>query len=194
MYTLLYEDKFAWRQLMISHSNRPPASNKTIKELIDLLGSKDPMERNHAQYHLIEIGKPAVAALIILTAQPETELRREAASILGDIHDPSTIPTLIDLLVDRAFEVRWRAAESLIKMKRDSVVPLLQELQRKNRIKSVWFLEGAHHILRKLDAEGYLGLPLQKVLEAFNDSVKEIAVPEAAEKAMEALKNRPLAP
>jgi hypothetical protein len=63
-----------------------------------------------------------------------------------------------------------------------------QELQRRNRFDSVWFLDGVHHILRKLNEEGYLGPPSQKVLEAFEDPIKEIAIPKAAKKALEALK------
>ena len=173
---------------MKSHVNRPPVSKETIHTLINSLSSDDPTERNRAQNRLSKIGKPAVNALITLTSQPQAALRREAASILGEIRVPSAIPALINLLVDEAFEVRWRAAESLIKMKRDSVVPLFQELQRGNRFESIWFLEGVHHILRKLDEEGYLGPPSQKVLEAFEDPMKEIAIPMAAEKALEALK------
>ena len=105
------------------------------------------------------------------------------------MQDPSAIPTLINLLVDEAFEVRWRAAESLIEMKRDALIPLFQALLQKDRLNSVWFLEGVHHILRKLDEKGYLGPASQKVLEAFKDPVKEIAVPEAAEKALEGFEN-----
>ena len=174
---------------MNSHLNleRLSTSQETIKAWIDSLGSQDPAERKQAQSHLVGIGKPAAAALIQLTANPKSEVRREAALILGDIRDPAAIPVLINMLVDEAFEVRWRAAESLVKMKRDVVIPLLQELQRSNRFNSVWFLEGARHVLRKLDEEGYLGMPSQKVLAAFADPVRIIAVPIAAEKATEAL-------
>ncbi|HUH97912.1 MAG TPA: HEAT repeat domain-containing protein [Anaerolineales bacterium] len=173
---------------MKSHFNRPSASKETINKLIGSLGSHDPTERNKAQIRLAGIGRPAVSALIKLASRPEAALRREAASVLGDIGAPSAIPSLIELLVDEAFEVRWRAAESLIKMKRAAVVPLFQELQRGNRFGSIWFLEGVHHILRKLDEEGYLGPPSQKVLAAFEDPMKEIVIPRAAEKALEALK------
>jgi len=173
---------------MKSHFNRSSASKETINKLIKSLSSKDPVERHRAQIRLSEIGKPAVAALIKLTAGLEPELRHDAASILGDIRAPSAIPALINLLDDQAFEVRWRAAESLIHMKREGVVPLFRELQRAKRFDSVWFLDGVRHILRKLDEEGYLGPPAQKVLEAFEDSMKEIAIPKAAEKALEALK------
>ena len=96
---------------------------------------------------------------------------------------------MINLLIDERFEVRWRAAESLVKMKRDVVFPLFQELLRKDRFDSVWFLEGAHHILRKLDNEGYLEPLWRKVLEAFDDPMKEIKIPEAAERALETLEN-----
>jgi HEAT repeat protein len=176
---------------MKPHFDQSGNTKETISELIKLLSSRDPAKRKQAHDRLIQIGKPAVTALIKLTTWPKTELRREAASILGDMEDPSAIPTLINLLVDDAFEVRWRAAESLIKMKRDALIPLFQELIQKDRFDSVWFLEGVHHILGKLDEKGYLGPASQKVLAAFKDPVKEIAVPKAAEKALEGFENIP---
>ena len=172
---------------MKTHFNRPPASKEAISKSISLLDSGNPTKRHQAYNRLSEIGEKAVPALIQLTADSKSERRREAAAVLGDIHDPSAIPALIHLLDDEAFEVRWRAAESLIKMERASVVPLFQELQHSNHFDSVWFLEGVQHILRKLNKEGYLGPPSQKVLQAFEDPVKEIAIPRAAEKALETL-------
>ena len=143
-----------------SHIDPDPSSDQAIKGWIGSLGSHDPNVRKTAYGRLTGIGKPAMPALIQLTADPEPELRREAAAILGDIGDPTSIPTLIDLLVDEAFEVRWRAAESLVKMKRESVIPMFQALRNSDRFNSVsWSLEGTHHILRKLDEEGYLGPP-----------------------------------
>ena len=92
-----------------SHIDPDPSSDQAIKGWIGSLGSHDPNVRKTAYGRLTGIGKPAMPALIQLTADPEPELRREAAAILGDIGDPTSIPTLIDLLVDEAFEVRWRA-------------------------------------------------------------------------------------
>ena len=174
---------------MKSHLYQSSSTKKSIHESISLLNSRDPDQRNRAREFLLHAGKPAITALISSTAQPNAELRREVVSILGDMQDLSAIPTLINLLVDEAFEVRWRAAESLIEMKRDALIPLFQALLQKDRLNSVWFLEGVHHILRKLDEKDYLGPASQKVLEAFKDPVKEIAVPEAAEKALEAFEN-----
>ncbi len=164
-----------------------PTSREAINKLIRELASHDPNERIRAQIRLTEIGKPALDILVQMTTKPEIDLRREAAAVLGEMRDPSAIPALINLLVDEAFEVRWRAAESLIKMGRETLVPLFQELLKKERFGSIWFLDSVHHILRKLDKEGYLAPPSQKVLVAFKNSMKEIAIPKAAEKALEAL-------
>ena len=172
---------------METHINRIPASKGDIEQLIQELTSHDSNERMNAQIRLTEIGKPAVPILIEMTTKPEPNLRREAAFVLGEMHEPSAIRALIDLLVDEAFEVRWRAAESLVKMERDTLIPLFQELIRKERFGSVWFLDSVHHILSKLDEKGYLAPPSQGVLDAFKDPVKEIAIPEAAEKALEVL-------
>ena len=118
--------------------------------MIHKLASHDPNERIRAQIRLTEIGKPAFDILVQMTTKPEIDLRREAAAVLGEMRDPSAIPALINLLVDEAFEVRWRAAESLIKMG-TTLVPLFQELLKKEQFGSIWFLDSVHHILRKLD-------------------------------------------
>lgn len=163
-------------------------SVSTIFDLMALLKSKDPHERKKAQYELIDIGKPAIQPLLQMVHDPDVEVRREITAILGELADPSAIPSLIDLMDDEAFEVRWRAAESMTKMKRAALIPLLKELKLKKRFSSPRFLEGAHHILRLLNEEGYLG-PSVQVLEAFDATEREIAIPWTANKVLETLEH-----
>jgi HEAT repeat protein len=151
------------------------------------LDSSDPEERRQAAYHLAEIGAPAVPSLLKLLGTADPALRKTAALVLGDIGDPSSLPELINHLDDNALEVRWRAADRLIEMKRESLAPIFRELLKETRFGSEWFLEGVHHVLRTLDEEGYLAPPSQRVLRAFRDSMIKTAVPVAAEQALETL-------
>jgi len=58
---------------------------------------------------------------------------------------------------------------AVVRTSQTILLTVFQELQQGNRFDAVWFLDGAHHILRKLNEEGYLGPPSPKVLEAFED-------------------------
>jgi HEAT repeat protein len=134
-----------------------------------------------------ETGEGLIASLIESTSSPQADVRRQAAQQLGDLRARTGIPALIGLLTDEAFEVRWRAAESLVKLEKACLVPLLEELVRAERFDSIWFLEGVHHVFRKLAEEGLLDAASERVLEAFDAQVAEVSVPEAAERALEAL-------
>lgn len=57
------------------------------------------------------------------------QLKREVESIICVIADKRSIPVLIDLLDDKEFDVRWIAAESLIRIGRKSIVPLLRTIR-----------------------------------------------------------------
>ena len=157
-----------------------------IYDSMEALGSKDPTARKKAQITLAGIGKQAVPALLQSVHRPEAEVRRQIAAIFGEIKDPSTVPALIDMLEDSSYEVRWRAAESLIKMKRIALVPLLKELQRKERFGSVIFLDSAHHVLRILNEEGCLG-PSTDVLAAFDGPQRDVTIPWACLRTLEKL-------
>jgi hypothetical protein len=104
--------------------------------------------------------------------------------LLGKIRDPAAIPKLLDLLDDDVLEIRWRAAESLIMMGHDCVIPLLREVIKPERYRSTQFLDSARHVMRKLSEKGYIR-PSIKVLEAFDSPNREAAVPWAAERLLE---------
>ena len=74
--------------------------------------------------------------------------RMEAVKIIELIANRMSIPVLIDLLDDNEFDIRWIAAEGLIKIGRRSIRPLLKSVRdRKN---SIFLNEGAHHVLVNL--------------------------------------------
>lgn len=79
---------------------------------------------------------------------PVTELlQKQIETIICTVADKRSIPALINLLDDKEFNIRWIAAESLIRIGRKSIVPLLLEL-RDGRI--FIYPRKAHHVLQSL--------------------------------------------
>ncbi len=78
-------------------------------------------------------------------------VKNEVAKTVSMIADKKSIPALISLLKDPEFDVRWIAAEGLIKIGRISIVPLLKSIRDEG---SSYFLNrGAHQILLSLITE-----------------------------------------
>ena len=78
-------------------------------------------------------------------------LKHEIANTVNLIADRKSIPALINLLKDPEFDVRWIAAEGLIKIGRKSIVPLLKTIRDEES--SYFMNKGAHHILQSLISE-----------------------------------------
>ena len=150
-----------------------------MHELIVKLGSDDGIERQSAREALVAIGRDSVDFLMELLSHPKHIYRWEAVKTLEEIGDPDTIPIFIQALEDDKSDVRWIAAEGLIKLGKKSIKPLLNVLIDKSD--SVFVLEGAHHIFFDLREKGLLpaGFPTHKLLSALKnpewiDSVKPL--------------------
>ena len=77
------------------------------------------------------------------------EKQAEAAKVDGKpVGEPATAPALTDMLMDEETSVRWAAMESLIRMGRVSLRPILEKFIK--NFDSLWLREGVHHILRVL--------------------------------------------
>jgi hypothetical protein len=158
------------------------ASVSSISVIYDLVGklqSRNPKERKLAMYKIAGIGQPAECVLCQFANHPDADVRHDVADLLGRIGDPAAIPVLIEMLEDSAFAVRWRASESLIKMKREVVRPLLEELKKKERFSSRYFVEGTRHVFRKLHEQGHIG-PSAKILDAFDAVASDVSIPTMA--------------
>jgi HEAT repeat protein len=145
-----------------------------IETMVAALASDDEGERQDARHSLVEIGEPAVAALIEAMADPSDDLSWQAAKTLNQIGSPAAGPALVKALEDEDFGVRWLAAEGLIGLKREGLVPLLEALE--SRSDSVWLREGAHHVLFTLFEEG-LAAEVQPVLAALDGVEPSLEVP-----------------
>jgi HEAT repeat protein len=135
----------------------------SIETLIKTLSSLKDKAREGARHTLVAMGKAAVPSLIEALRNKNTLTKWEAAKALGEIADPEIAPILVKALEDEEFDVRWLAAEGLIKMNIKGLRPLLEALE--HRGDSALLREGAHHVFHDL-AKGALRKSLAPVLAA----------------------------
>jgi len=126
----------------------PDSLTSIIKESLD---SANSIKKLAARNNLVRMGKTIIPQLHILLESENILLRMEVAKIVELIADRRSIPFLINLLDDIEFEIRWIAAEGLIKIKRRSILPLLESIR--DGKSSIIFNRGAHHVLQILLGE-----------------------------------------
>ncbi|HBQ84349.1 MAG: hypothetical protein A2X03_08695 [Bacteroidetes bacterium GWA2_40_15] len=115
---------------------------KLISESID---DNNLILKIEARKHLVGMGRTVIPLLHKLLSSARVLLRKEAAKIVSLIADRRSIPFLIELLNDKEFDIRWIAAEGLIKTGRRSISPLLKSIR--DGKSSLLLNEGAHHVL-----------------------------------------------
>ena len=138
------------------------------------------MERKEARRKLVSKGKAIIEFLTELIEHPKHILRWEALKVLQEIGDPMAIPMFIQALEDDESDVRWIAAEGLIKLGVPSIRPLLTALIDKSD--SIFVLAAGHHVFYDLKKTNKLpeDFPFDKLLSALKsskwiESVKPIA-------------------
>jgi hypothetical protein len=134
-----------------------------IEELIADLASHNDSVRVKARHSLVAMGRIAVSPMVQALKNKSNLVRWEITKALGETGDPETVPALIKALEDEEFDVRWLAAEGLIRMNINALKPLLQALE--NSGDSILLQEGAHHVFHDL-AKGALRKFLVPVLTA----------------------------
>lgn len=140
-----------------------------IKKLVGKLGSSNGLDRQKARKEMVKQGKKVVDYLEELLSHPKHVYRWEAVKTLEEIEDPAAIPLLILALEDDKSDVRWIAAKGLIKLGKQSIVPVLEALEKKSD--SVFVLEGAHHVFFDLKENNELpkGFPAKKLLSVLKN-------------------------
>jgi hypothetical protein len=93
----------------------------------------------------------------------------------------------VNTLKDERAAVRWLAATALINLGHDALAPLLRGLEGNSE--SIWFRDGAHHVLRSLmrDGEADEAIP---VLEALENIEPCVEAPIAAYHVLQELRGR----
>lgn len=125
-----------------------------IQELIEQLSDKNGFERESARKQLVAMGEVVVPYLVNLTDDPAHILRWESMKGLAEMGLPSLTNFFIEKLENDESDVRWIAAEGLIKIGPSSVNPLLKALIEKSD--SVFLLSGSHHIIHALLSKNQL--------------------------------------
>jgi HEAT repeat protein len=152
-------------------------SDEELKAALDALCDGDGVTRHAAREKLEKVGVAVVPFLVTALQSSNEHCRWEAAKALSNIGDPSTAPALVRALDDNKAAVRWLAGEALINLGRDALAPLLQGLEGSSD--SIWFRDGAHHVLRSLVREGVAEEAIP-VLEALENLEPRIEAPIAA--------------
>jgi HEAT repeat protein len=139
-----------------------------IEELIQGLSSNNSIERIKSRHELVKIGKPAIEFLIGLQYSDFQHIRWEAIKTLSQIADPNCIPILINALENEMYDVRWLAAEGLIEIGKESLIPLFETLVIRQDSKFV--REGVHHILKTLESKKLFidNYEIVRMLEDYN--------------------------
>ena len=156
----------------------------SIESLINDLSSNNGIARVRARQALVTIGGGTVAALSNALEGQNEEQRWEAAKALGQIGDPAAVGVLVKTLEDKIFDLRWLAAEGLITIGKPSIVPLLHSLLEHSD--SVYVREGAHHVFHDLHDQNLKAI-LRPILDALEDTEKQIELPFATEAALKSL-------
>ena len=163
-----------------------PQAHEGIADLISTLACKDAVERDSARWALVRIGRAAVEPLLEALGATDSHVRWEAAKALFSIAEPVAAPALVVALDDKDQNVRWLAAEGLCAVGPDALQPLLVALVA--NADSDWLRDGAHHVLHKLVKKDPAH-PAAGVLTALEQPEPQVAVPPAAEKALNALRD-----
>jgi HEAT repeat protein len=168
---------------------RDPEVGDRIKELISMFRSNDGAQRQRARQQLVERGKSIIPYLNEFLSDNNNQVRWEIAKTLEELKSPSAAPAMVRLLTDDVPGIRWLAGEGLINLKEKAIVPLLKGLQVD--FQSIFFREGAHHILRELERNGLLNDKMVKTLEALEGIAPAVTVPFAAAEALGSLEGSP---
>jgi HEAT repeat protein len=160
-------------------------SKSIIGGLIKSLSSNVSVERQKAREILVNIGKPVLGYLEELSNSRHLIERWEAVKAVAQINDPGGIAILVRALNDTHFEIRWIAAEGLIDLGEISLIPLLEQLM--DKYESVFFRQGAHHVLHGLKIKGFY-TDSNKLLSLLQDMNAESYIPIAVEKELDGIR------
>jgi HEAT repeat protein len=158
-----------------------------IEQLIADLNCDEYIKCQKARRRLVEMGSVVVPRLVQELSSSKYQVRWEVTKALGQIADKSAAEALVKALEDAEFDVRWLAAEALIKVKRDALEPLLTALADHGD-KSISLRHGAHHVLHDMEL-GNLRSLLLPVMKAVEDSEPYSEILVVAKRTLEVLRH-----
>ncbi len=126
--------------------------SKKIKTYLSaLIDVKNYEQHTKTRKEMVQKGEKILPAMHKLMKSDHKVIRKEAIKIIELIAHKSSIPFVIKMLEDHETEIRWIAAEALIRIGRPSIRPLLEELVKNGT--SYYLRQGAHHVLSSLVKE-----------------------------------------
>jgi hypothetical protein len=125
--------------------------DKLARLIKELLIEKNYQKKHNARITLVKMGTAIIPQMHKLLGSPNKLLRMEAVKIVELIANRKSIPSLIRLLDDKEFDIRWIAGEGLIKIGRRSILPLLKSVR--DGKSSHFHNESTHHVLLGLLTE-----------------------------------------
>ena len=150
-----------------------------VKLIMGLSDHKKYIGKHGTRNALVNMGKPIIPYMHKLLASKNDLIRKESAKVVELIADTKSIPFLINLLNDADPDIRWIAAEGLVKIGRRSIVPLLKSIRVGESSHLIG--KGAHHVLHSLLTESEMDKlkPLMLSLDNYHQ-LAETAPIEAA--------------
>ncbi len=161
------------------------AEDQRINELISSLASHEGVVRQRARHELVHLGNIIVPSLVRHLEDKNDRMRWEIAKIFEELKDASAAPAMVTLMGDDVPGVRWLAAEGLIILKEEALVPLLQGVQAHSH--SAYFREGVRHVLHAIERDGSASKELLEVLDALEGVAPEESAPFAAKRALDSM-------
>lgn len=123
------------------------SNDRLVRALEDIL-DPDLHKRSEAARMIVEAGAEATPALVEFLREGPHVARWQAARLLGEIADPKAAPDLVRALEDEEDDVRWLAAEALVRLGREALPALFDALIDPEKPITPWLRQGAHHVLR----------------------------------------------
>jgi len=159
-----------------------------LEDLVGELSNRRGSRRLRAREALVEIGAPAVPALLPLAASPSKQLRWEATKTLGAIADLRAVPALVERLADSESGIRWLAAVGLVSLGPAAIPPALRAVIA--RPDSQDLRRAVHHVLHDLTHDNPdLVEIISPVLAALRDIEPADAIPPKAQEALQRLES-----
>jgi HEAT repeat protein len=147
-----------------------------IKSLLEKLCEGEGQQRKDARRELIALGDSTLEYINSYLEHPKHICRWEALRVVKEIAALKSIPVFLDALDDDKSDIRWIAAEGLIRMGKYSIKPLLNQVTKK--YDSILVLNGAHHIIYELYERELLpeNFPAKKLLSLLKNSSKSASL------------------
>ncbi len=160
---------------------------ETAAALVEALRAHDEALASQARQALLQLGPPAVPALVQATHSPDSWVRWHALHVLGELRDVRGLRPLVEALADEDFAVAWMAARSLVALDTPVVKEVLLLLLRAPDTPRL--METAAYVLRAQTHPPFKEA-LEPVIQSMHQTNYRAAVPLAVERALEQLDAR----